>query len=157
MGCAEFWSQDTSQATEQTVITALWLDISSCFNQGHMQGRVASAKRKLSEGACGHGRKGFGHLVTWIITLILSLRNGRYALAHATSSPLCWGPLQEKREREDLYKSTGQRSCSLPHVWRVTSQGMERKEYQIYNAFPRLSIFSAHKTKFLKLEFLTTF
>lgn len=149
MGCAEFWSQHTSQATEQTVITALWLDISSCFNQGHMQGRVASAKRKLSEGACGHGRKGFGHLVTWIITLILSLRNGRYALAHATSSPLCWGPLQEKRDREDLYKPIGQRSCSLPHV----SEGLPLKVWKEKNTkytmhFPGFQYFLLIKQSF---------
>lgn len=116
MGCAEFWSQHTSQATEQIVITALWLDIPSCFNQGHMQGRVASAKRKLSEGACGHGRKGFGHLVTWIITLILSLRNGRYAPAHATSSPLCWGPLQEERE-ERIFTSRQDRGAVVYLVY----------------------------------------
>ena len=133
------------KATE-TMITALPLDIYIHFNQGHMQGMVACAKRN-SQRSCGHGRKGFGHEATWIITLILSLRNGRYVLAHATSSSLCWGPLQEKREFPQA--SSTEELYSISSLQRVTCQGMvgKKTEHTTYSPWLQYFLFIKQSSK----------
>lgn len=61
-GGAELWSQHTSQTKEPTKVTSFWLDICICFNQGHIQGTVASAERNSQKELVGTAGKGLAIL-----------------------------------------------------------------------------------------------